>query len=96
MRRTRLLLGLMLALGAVLQGQEGFVVELAPPGEGNPRNTEGDVAVLRDGRLLAIWSAFRGGSRDDSTATIVAARSSDGGRTWEAPGRCRRTLARKT
>ncbi|MCB1021582.1 MAG: exo-alpha-sialidase [Bryobacterales bacterium] len=65
--------------------QEAFSVELAPPGEGNPRNTEGDVAVLRDGRLLAVWSAFRGGSRDDSTATIVAARSSDGGRTWERP-----------
>lgn len=85
MRRTGLLAGLLLALAAGSSGQQGFSVELAPPVEGNPRNTEGDVAVLRDGRLLAIWSAFRGGSRDDSTATIVAARSADGGRTWEAP-----------
>ena len=85
MPRVGSFLGLALALAASLPGQRGFTVELAPPAEGNPRNTEGDVAVLRDGRLLAIWSAFRGGARDDSTATIVAARSSDGGRTWERP-----------
>jgi sialidase-1 len=85
MRRTRCVIVLCLALCAGLRAEEGFVVELAPPAADNPRNTEGDIAVLGDGRLLAIWSGFRGGSRDDSTATIVAARSADGGRTWERP-----------
>ena len=85
MRRTGIALGLWLALCAGLRAEQGFTAELAPAGAGHPRNTEGDVAVLKDGRLLAVWSAFRDGSRDDSTATIAAARSSDGGRTWERP-----------
>jgi len=48
----------------------------------HPRQTEADVLVLRDGSLFAAWSDFYGGSRDDSTARISAARSQDGGRTW--------------
>jgi sialidase-1 len=48
----------------------------------NPRNTEADVLVLRDGTLFAAWAEFYGGSRDDAPARIAAARSTDGGRTW--------------
>lgn len=55
---------------------------IAPATESNRRNTEGDIVVLRDGTLFAAWSEFYGGNRDDSSARIVAAPSTDGGRTW--------------
>ncbi|WP_414660300.1 sialidase family protein [Horticoccus sp. 23ND18S-11] len=52
----------------------------------NPRHTEADVLVLRDGTLLAAWAEFYGGSRDDAPARIAQARSRDGGRTWTDRG----------
>ena len=55
---------------------------LAPATATNPRNSEGDIVVLRDGKLLVAWSEFTGGAADDSKARIAAARSADGGRTW--------------
>jgi predicted neuraminidase len=48
----------------------------------NPRQSEGDIVVLRDGILLAAWSDFYGGSNDHAGARISAAKSTDGGRTW--------------
>ena len=48
----------------------------------NPRNTEADVLVRRDGSLLVAWSDFYAGSRDDAPARISASVSTDGGRTW--------------
>lgn len=48
----------------------------------NPRHTEGDVLVLRDGSLFAAWSEFYGGAQDHAAARISAVRSTDGGRTW--------------
>ena len=47
-----------------------------------PRQSEGDVTVLKDGTLLAAWSDFYGGSEDNAAARISAAKSTDGGRTW--------------
>jgi sialidase-1 len=61
---------------------ESVETMLAPATVENPRNSEGDVIALRDGALLAAWSEFTGGARDDSRARIAAARSADGGRTW--------------
>lgn len=55
---------------------------IAPATAESPRNSEGDIIVLEDGSLLAAWSEFYGGSRDDSAARISAKRSVDGGRTW--------------
>lgn len=57
---------------------------LAPASAANPRQSEGDVVVLGDGSLLAAWTDFYGGGRDDSPARITAARSHDGGRTWDS------------
>ncbi len=48
----------------------------------NKRNSEGDVLLLKDGRLLAAWSDFYGGSDDAAPARISAVVSQDGGRTW--------------
>lgn len=62
--------------------QEIIVRDIAPATPNDPRNTEGDLIVLHDGRLLAVWSDFYGGSRDFSAGRISARTSADGGRTW--------------
>jgi sialidase-1 len=61
---------------------EMFFVDVAVPTPDNPRHSEGDVVVLRDGRLLLAWSDFRGGSEDHAAGHISARVSDDGGRTW--------------
>ncbi len=49
----------------------------------NPRNTEGDIVELVDGRLLLVWSDFYGGEMPDhAPARISAMISDDQGRTW--------------
>ena len=59
----------------------GYLV--APATLDNPRNTEADIAVLEDGRLLLAWSDFYSGAMpDDAPARISAMVSGDLGRTW--------------
>ncbi len=54
-----------------------------PPGEGNPRNSEGAFLALKDGRILYIYSRYNGKAGDDADPADLAARySSDGGETW--------------
>lgn len=62
----------------------GSVVLELPTAEGNPRNTEGDLVTLRDGRLLLIYTRFTGGGSDHDTADLVSRVSADGGRTWSS------------
>ncbi|MCB1207100.1 MAG: exo-alpha-sialidase [Verrucomicrobiae bacterium] len=50
--------------------------------EGNPRNTEGDIVPLKDGRLFLVYTRFTGGGSDHDTADLVSRVSSDGGHTW--------------
>ncbi len=57
------------------------VLEL-PPGPDNPRNSEGDFIVLRDGRVLFVYTHFVGGAGDHDTAHLMARVSNDAGRTW--------------
>ena len=59
-----------------------FEQVVCPRQEGNPRNSEADVAVLNDGRLLLAWTEFYGGREDDDAAVISAMTSNDRGRTW--------------
>lgn len=59
----------------------GYLVVRSSPH--NPRNTEGDIALLSDGRLLLAWSDFYGGEMpDDAPARISAMISKDMGRSW--------------
>ena len=51
----------------------------------HPRNSEGDIVVLRNGALFAAWSQFYGGAQDHAPARIVAVKSTDCGRTWSTP-----------
>ena len=60
------------------------VLEL-PPRPGNPRNSEGAFADLRDGRILFVYSHFLGESGSDHAKARLATRvSADGGETWSA------------
>jgi len=57
---------------------------IAPTKPDNPRNGEGAIVPLSDGRLLLAWSRFTAG-RDDSPSEIWARTSADGGHTWGEP-----------
>jgi len=51
----------------------------------HPRKGEGDIIVLRDGRLLLAYTEFYGGTADHSPAKIVATISEDDGDSWSEP-----------
>ena len=53
-----------------------------PPGEGNPRNSEGSFVKLDDGRILLAYTRYSGGRGDHDAADIAGRHSADGGRTW--------------
>lgn len=56
---------------------------IAPASAAFPRNSESDIIVLKDGKLLLGWTEFYGNSSDDDgSARIVGRISEDGGRTW--------------
>jgi len=55
-----------------------------PTGPGNPRNGEGDIVILNDGRLLMAWTRFSG-PHDHSQGEIWGRYSYDGGFTWGEP-----------
>jgi len=57
---------------------------ICPATDEFPRNSEGDIALLPDGRLLLAWTRFEGGE-DDDRASIAGRYSTDMGRTWSAP-----------
>ena len=52
------------------------------PGEGNPRNSEGDIIELEDGRLCLIYTRFTGGSGDHAAADLAMRTSDNGGKSW--------------
>jgi sialidase-1 len=61
---------------------EDLHVDVYPASEQHPRFSEGSIIALRDGSLLYATTEFAGGGADHSGATLVARRSTDGGRTW--------------
>lgn len=64
----------------------GSVVLDLGPETGYARHSEGSFATCEDGSLLLVWSRFEPGGGDDfHAASLVAARSADGGLTWSAP-----------
>ncbi len=52
------------------------------PGNGNPRNSEGDFIQLADGRVLFIYTRFSSGGSDHDKADLVSRVSADEGVTW--------------
>ena len=65
-----------------MQADMVYETILCPATEENPRNSEGAIVELKDGRLLLAWSDFYEGSHDDSAARISGRISEDGGLTW--------------
>lgn len=55
-----------------------------PSGPGNPRNSEGDTLLLADGRILLVWTRFRG-PEDHAPADLYVSHSPDWGASWSAP-----------
>ncbi|MDD2710059.1 MAG: sialidase family protein [Verrucomicrobiae bacterium] len=62
-------------------GAPGKEIILGRSDESFPRHSEGDLAQLQDGSLLAVWSRFKGAS-DHSRSEIIGRRSLDMGMTW--------------
>ena len=62
--------------------QEVKTLLLLEPSEEAPRNSEGSIIRLKDGRLFLAYSRFTGGSRDNSTAQIASRISEDNGQSW--------------
>jgi hypothetical protein len=54
------------------------------PGKGNPRNSEGDLIELKDGRLCLIYTRFTGGSGDHAAADLAMRISQDKGASWSS------------
>jgi len=52
------------------------------PSKENPRNSEGDIIELKDGRLCLIYTRFTGGGDDDAAADLAMRISPDHGKTW--------------
>ncbi|MDC0935362.1 sialidase family protein [Pirellulales bacterium] len=52
------------------------------PTKENPRNSEGDLIELKDGRLCLVYTQFYGGTSDHAAANLVRRISDDQGRTW--------------
>ncbi len=75
---------LALASVAAAAGTEtsGINTIVCPASVQYPRHSEGDIAVLKDGRLLLAWTEFAGGFADDAPAVIAGKLSADGGKTW--------------
>ena len=79
--------GAAVSLAAVGGDLPQRVLEL-PRGPNNPRNSEGDFARLKDGRILFVYSHYVGTSGSDHAAAYLASRvSHDEGRTWSATDR---------
>ena len=52
------------------------------PSKEQPRNSEGDMIELKDGRLCLIYTRFTGGGEDADAADLAMRTSRDGGKTW--------------
>jgi len=65
---------------AATAGTETLLV--IEPTKEQPRNSEGDIIELEDGRLCLIYTRFTGGRKDASAADLAMRTSSDNGKTW--------------
>lgn len=54
------------------------------PTENNPRNSEGSIIELKDGRLFLAYSHFYGGDDDNAPAYIAGRYSYDRGKSWDS------------
>lgn len=68
---------------AASSGEPGKEIVLRlEPGQGNPRNSEGDFIQLKDGSILFVYTHFTGGAGDHANAYLAGRYSYDQGKTW--------------
>ena len=89
MKVVRLVPGLLLFswcfAGSASGSEQVHKTIVAPATASHPRNGEGDVLALKDGRLMLVYSRFAtGATADDSPAEICRRYSADMGLTWTA------------
>jgi len=73
-----------------IQGLDGYGTEagvetllVIEPSAQRPRNSEGDIVELKDGRLCLVYTRFSGGGAvDHSPADLVMRTSGDNGKSW--------------
>jgi len=65
-----------------MRQQDVFEAIVCPRSKERPRQSEGSVVPLKDGRLLLAYSDFYGGEMDEASAQVSAKISEDGGYTW--------------
>ena len=64
----------------------GKVITTVDPGEGNPRNSEGAFYTFENGKLIFVYSRYRGDSfHDNASCDLYKKESFDGGETFSAP-----------
>ena len=82
--RTNFLIAIAILLGgtALVVGAEIEPLLVIEPSKKNPRNSEGDIIELEDGRLCLIYTRFTGGSGDHTAADLVMRTSEDDGKSW--------------
>jgi len=67
---------------ALVAGAEMESLLVIEPSKDNPRNSEGDIIELKDGRLCLIYTRFTGGSGDHAAADLAMRTSDDDGKNW--------------
>lgn len=82
--RTIWLIAIAIVAGypALTVGGEIETLLVIEPNKGNPRNSEGDIIELKDGRLCLIYTQFTSGSGDHAAADLAMRTSDDDGRSW--------------
>jgi sialidase-1 len=84
MGRTYFLLGALLFCWLLKQppvAAQQTLLTIEPTAE-QPRNSEGDIIELQDGRLCLIYTRFTGGTGDHAAADLAKRVSRDGGQSW--------------
>jgi len=81
---TFLLITIVIVAGlpVLVAGAEMESLLVIGPSKQNPRNSEGDIIKLNDGRLCLIYTRFTGGSGDHAAANLAMRTSNDDGRSW--------------
>ena len=67
---------------AIVVGGEIETLLVIEPDKENPRNSEGDIIELKDGRLCLVYTRFTGGSGDHAAADLAMRVSGDDGKSW--------------
>ena len=71
---------------AVPPSDSVFTLMVCPSGDQRPRNSEGDIVKLKNGRLLLAYGEFVGTDGSDfGSARISAKTSRNGGHSWSSP-----------